>query len=142
MSRSDRLLNPTFYLDECLGGNKVYNLLKQAGINVEVHTDHFPRGTPDEEWLPVIGKNGWVLLTQDKQIRKRKNEIRALRENGVRAFVIAAKGLRGEEIGALILKVMPQILRLLKNTQPPLIALINQSGLLELKEGTKRYGHS
>jgi hypothetical protein len=50
--------------------------------------------------------------------------------------------LRGEEIGALIIKVMPQILRLLKNTQPPTIGLINQNGIVELKEGSRKFGRN
>jgi hypothetical protein len=128
-----------FYLDECLGGNKVQNKLKEADILVELYSSHFPRGTADEEWLPVVGQKGWVLLTQDKGIKRRKNELMALRQHGVRAFIVTAKGLRGEEIGDLIVKVMPKILRILKKTHPPLIATINQNSVVELKEGLLRY---
>lgn len=127
-----------FYLDECLGGNKICGILKQAGHRVETHINHFPRGTPDEEWLPVIGKRDWVLLTQDKAIRRRKNEQMALRDSGVRAFIIAAKNLRGEEIGQLLLAVMPKILRTLKHTHAPFIAIINRDSIVELREGRAR----
>lgn len=129
----------TFYLDECLGGQKVYSALTQAGIKVELHSNHFPRGTPDDQWLPVVGERGWILLTQDKKIRSRKNEILALRDSGVCAFIIAAKGLRGEEIGELIVRVMPKIERILKNTGPPIVAIINRDSVIELKEGRAKY---
>ncbi|MBI4406006.1 MAG: hypothetical protein HY537_17735 [Deltaproteobacteria bacterium] len=62
MSRSEKQPDYVFYLDECLGGNKIQYALKQAGLQVEVHSSHFPRGTADEDWLPVIGREGWVLL--------------------------------------------------------------------------------
>jgi hypothetical protein len=110
--------NHVFCLDECLGGQKVYAALKQAGLNVELHSSHFPRGTADEEWLPTIGQRGWVLLTQDQQIRRRKNEIQALRDCEVKAFIVVAKGLRGEEIGNLIITALPKIFRILQDTQP------------------------
>jgi predicted nuclease of predicted toxin-antitoxin system len=139
VSKSKPLPNTIFYLDECLGGNKVPAALKEAGIVFELHNDHFPRGTADEEWLPEIGKKGWVLLTQDKGIKRRKNELAALRENKVRAFVISARGLRGEEIGALIVKTMPQILRVLKHTEAPLIAAISKDKIVELREGHRKY---
>ena len=139
MSKPAQQRDYVFYLDECLGGNKVYNKLKEAGISVELHSAHFERGTPDEAWLPVVGKNRWVLLTQDRRIKWRKNEISALREFKVCAFIVAAKALRGEEIGDLIVKAMPKILRILKSTNPPLIAAINQDSVVEIREGQSRY---
>lgn len=131
--------NFVFYLDECLGGNKVYTALTHAGLSVELHSTHFQRGTPDDQWLPEVGKRGWILLTQDKRIRHRKNEILALRQNDVRAFIVTAKNLRGEEIGALIVKALPKILRILNDTEPPLVAMINRDSVVELKEGRSRH---
>lgn len=43
--------------------------------------------------------NGWVVLTKDKQIRRRTLELKALTEAGVAAFVLTAGNLRGEEMG-------------------------------------------
>lgn len=139
MSRSKPQRDYIFYLDECLGGNKVYSALARAGVNVELHSAHFKRGTPDEEWLRVIGEKQWVLLTQDKRIKYRKNEILALRSYCVRAFIVVARGLRGEEIGQLIIDSMPKVLRILKNTHPPLVAVISRSSVVELREGRPRY---
>jgi hypothetical protein len=139
VSKSAQPSDYVFYLDECLGGNKVQSKLREAGITLELYSTHFPRGTQDEVWLPVVGQKGWILLTQDKGIKRRKNELMALRQHGVRAFIITAKGLRGEEIGDLIVNVMAKILRILKKTHPPLIATINQNSVVELKEGQLRY---
>ncbi|MBN8554091.1 MAG: hypothetical protein J0L93_01480 [Deltaproteobacteria bacterium] len=141
MNKSKKLSpeNYIFYLDECLGGKKVYEILKNAGLNVESYDSHFPRGTADEDWLPVIGQRGWILLTQDDKIRRRKNERNALRRNRVCAFIVTAGGLRGEEIGKLIVGTLPKIFRILKNTKPPLIATINRHTVVELKEGARRY---
>lgn len=37
---------------------RILAVLATAGIRVERHLDHFARGTPDEDWLPLIGTNG------------------------------------------------------------------------------------
>ena len=64
------LPSPTLFLDECLGARDVAEALRSVGATVEILLDHFDTGTPDEEWLPVIGQREWVLLTKDKLIRK------------------------------------------------------------------------
>ena len=128
----------TFYLDECLGGEKVAKVLIEAGLKIEMYFNHFQPGTPDVQWLPFVGQNGWVLLTQDKGIKKRKMEILALRESRVSAFVVAAKGLRGEEIGQLIVKSLPKIDRILRKNRPPIVATITRGSVVELQEGTPR----
>lgn len=136
MNRSHKY---TYYLDECLGGNKVADILRNAGLSVELHSSHFERGTADETWLPFVGDKGWILLTQDKAIKRRKNEIEVLRRHKVCAFIIAAKGLRGEQIGDLIVSVLPKVERILKRVSPPLIAAINRNQVVELKEGQSKF---
>lgn len=41
-------------------------------------------GARDQDWLPVVGRAGLVVLTRDKRIRTRPLERKALLENGVR----------------------------------------------------------
>lgn len=52
----------------------------------------FARGTPDEDWLPVVGSNGWTVLMRDKRIRYRRPERERLIEHGVKAFCLTASG--------------------------------------------------
>jgi hypothetical protein len=50
-----------------------------------------PRGALDDEWLPVVGEKGLVVITRDKKIRYREAEKRAWIEHGVRGFVLTGK---------------------------------------------------
>src|SRR5271169_1581563 len=78
----------TLYLDENLCNSAaILEKLKGIGVRCEQHLTHFARGARDEEWLPLVGKNGWVLLTTDKQLRYNLLERRALQRNAVREFV-------------------------------------------------------
>lgn len=42
------------------------------------------RGMADEDWLPIVGENGWVVLMRDKRIRYRKPERDRLMTHGAR----------------------------------------------------------
>jgi hypothetical protein len=52
-----------------------------------------PTGTPDQDWLRVIGREGLdlVLLTRDQEIRKKPGELAALKTCRVRAVFLVGK---------------------------------------------------
>ena len=89
-------------------------MLRGNGNVVHKLTDHFDSGTPDEEWLPEVGRRGWVLLTKDKNIRKHASELRALQNARVVTFVITAGGLSGVRQAEVVERALPKILRLIR----------------------------
>jgi hypothetical protein len=38
-----------FFIDRCLGKHSIVEKLRETGIQVEVHDDHFPRNATDEQ---------------------------------------------------------------------------------------------
>ncbi len=58
----------------------------------------------DTEWLELCGRNGWVVLAKDKNIRRRPVEIQCIQENAVKAFVIPVGGLTAAEQVERLLK--------------------------------------
>ena len=115
-----------FFIDRSLGRKAVAEALRATGAMVEVHDDHLPQGAKDEEWLAYVGARHWVALTQDDRIRFHSHERLALLQASVRAFVLTAKGLRGEDNGAIIVRALPAIRRLLRKHPGPFIASINR----------------
>ena len=49
------------------------------------------RGAHNEEWLPVIGEAGLVVITRDKRIRRRPIELRMWVRYKVRGFVLTGR---------------------------------------------------
>src|SRR6185295_2095960 len=94
----------TFFLDRSLGKNVVAGALRKAGMNVEVHDDHFDQDVIDETWLSTAGKKGWLVLTEDRRIRFRATERQALIDAGVRAFVRTAGDIDGPSMAAVFVK--------------------------------------
>jgi hypothetical protein len=91
------------YLDENLcNSSAILEALRNLEVRFERHLSHFPRGTPDETWLPMVGKNGWVLITADKKMRYNLLERRALEVNSVREFVFASGNMSGQEMATAL----------------------------------------
>lgn len=123
------------FLDRNLGRTVVAECLRQAGVRVEIHDDHFPdQRTPDETWLRFAGERGWVVITPDARIRYRENEKAAVESASVRQFVLTARGLTGHEIGDLLSKAVPKIYRLTQEFEPPFIGRITKGLKVSLYE--------
>jgi len=126
---------PAIYLDENHCNNKrVLAVLKDAGVQVERHLDHFARGTPDEEWLPFIGSKGWILLTSDGRIRYRSNEKQAVIQNKVRMFYFSNNNMSGLQMANALEKALPRIFRICAKQNPPFFAAITPSGEVDLRD--------
>jgi PIN domain-containing protein len=80
----------TFFTDIDLG-DIIPDALKQIGLTVERHKDHFEGPTRDPVWLAEVGKRGWVALTHDKGQRRRPDEIHAIMTSGLADFILIGK---------------------------------------------------
>ncbi|PYL11615.1 MAG: hypothetical protein DMF44_05130 [Verrucomicrobia bacterium] len=109
--------------------------LRIAGLNVEIHDDHFAQDAKDEEWLMVVGQKNWVVVTRDERIRYRAAAKQAIRRAKIRAFVLTAQGnLRAEMLAEIFLKALPKIRQTVKQRKPPFIAKISRGGDVTLLE--------
>lgn len=71
-------------------------LLGRAGRHDVVYPGHdelpeVPLGTPDLEWMPVVGQRRLIVVTRDRRIRSRPAELRAYWEHGIRSVWIGAR---------------------------------------------------
>lgn len=121
-----------FFVDRSLGRKAIPEALRTVGARVEIHDDHLPQDARDEEWLAYIGERNWVALTQDARIRYHELEFKALLRAKVRAFVLTAKGLRGEKNAAIIVKALPAMLRFLAKHPGPFVARIGRNSKVEM----------
>ena len=119
---------PTFFLDRNLGKHTIAANLRSEGIKVEVHDSHLPADAPDEEWIALVGRKGWVAVTRDKNIRYRTAEINAIRKHSARVIVIRMKHATGQLMAELLVKERHRIARFVVKTKAPFIAGIFRDG--------------
>jgi hypothetical protein len=90
-----------------------------------MHRDHFKEDADDVDWLPVIARREWVVLSKDQY---NWLERRAIRNARGRAFLLVRGELLGQEQASIICKALPKMLRILDLTPKPLIAKIYRDG--------------
>ena len=111
-----------FFTDRDLG-SRFPETLAAAGLTVERHQDHFAHDCADEVWLRSIGERGWVVLTHDRRIRYKPNELRAVMQYGVALLVIVGKAPHSELAHAFV-ATLPPIRRFLARNSPPFIGKV------------------
>jgi hypothetical protein len=117
-----------FFIDRSLGSIVVPEALRHAGVQVEIHASHFADNTRDIDWLSHVGQQGWIVLMKDKHIRSRPHERQALIYAGVRAFVLVAGNISGQEMGQSFVNALPAMYDLLTQRATPFIAQITRQG--------------
>jgi predicted nuclease of predicted toxin-antitoxin system len=120
-----------FFIDRCLGRKQVPESLRQLGISVECHDSHFPKEAQDTEWMPEVGKRGWIVLTKDARIGKRTLEKIAVTRAGIRMFVLASQNLSGADMAAAFQKAIEAMQSFARENPAPFIAKVYRDGRVE-----------
>ncbi len=126
---SGRLASLTFFLDYQMGRYVVAEALRAAGARVEVHIDHFPQNAPDTEWLPEVGKRGWVVITRDQNIRRNPLERAEYERAKVRGFVVTGKDMGGAELAGLLVRSLRGMTARAAGRPGPLLFTISRGGV-------------
>lgn len=129
-SRSKPLESRVFFVDRSLGKHVVAQALRLAGATVEVHDDRFPPDATDEEWLADVGKKGWIVLTKDNRLRYHSREKATLLRWGVKAFILTARNLKGDEIAGAFAAALPRINNFLERHTKACIVAVSRDGTL------------
>jgi hypothetical protein len=132
--KKDPLETAVFFIDRSLGKRVIPDRLRETGLTVEVHDDHFAQNAPDEEWLTEVGKRGWYVITRDDRIRYRRLEAEAVRNARVGMFVVVSKNLTGPQAADAIVKAVNRIRRYIRSHRRPFLAKIYRDGRVERLE--------
>lgn len=122
---SDR---PTFYVDRCVG-KRVVEALRGAGARVEAHDDHFAQNEPDESWIPNVTARGWVILTKDKNIRRRAGEREAVVTAAAKIITLTSGNMSGETMAGLFVTNLKAMEQLAANQPAPFVAVLGPGGM-------------
>ena len=122
----------TFFIDRCLGKKLIAKTFQDSGIAVEIHDDHFAQNVQDVDWLPEIGKRGWVVLTKDARISKNYLERMAVTKAGVSMFILASQNLSGKQMADIFLRAVTKMQEFVLSYPAPFIAKVYRDGRVEM----------
>lgn len=108
-----------FLFDECLGKPMMEELqqLVPAGCEFAHILDHFASGTHDDEWIPAMKGQGWIVISADsgKNRPSRGGKLpRLCKENEITHVLFGSKLHQrpGRDKLAALLLVWPEIVEL------------------------------
>jgi predicted nuclease of predicted toxin-antitoxin system len=123
-------VSPTFFTDRDLG-TRFPDILRNAGLSVERHRDHFLPNAADEQWLELVGTKKWIAVTHDARIRYKPNELDAVIRHGV-GLLILIGAAPFSALAANFVMTLPRILAFLRAHEPPFIAKVYRPTPAEL----------
>ncbi|KAB2318673.1 hypothetical protein F8A86_09880 [Betaproteobacteria bacterium SCN1] len=90
------------FVDRCAWSRLLGEALDKLGAPYIAHHQRFAPDAPDEAWLEVAGREGWIVITRDKHIRRRPAELDAFRTHQVTVFVFAGGNASAAETAELV----------------------------------------
>ncbi len=89
-------------------------------------------GAADDVWLPYVGREGLLLITRDKRIRRRLVEKQALVKHSVKALIMTQSGNSSmQDILDLVLRSWTHIERL-ADEHGPWVRSLTRNGIGDL----------
>lgn len=127
-----QLDSPVLFFDRDVGTAlpQALNVLRLP-TRVEYLQNHFPADTQDDEWMPVIGSRGWLLIGHDRMHHRRSPERSAIQEYGMGCFYLWGAQARRWEKMRCFLNAYERIMEAIDVTPKPFIYRINRAGGLE-----------
>ncbi|HSY08235.1 MAG TPA: hypothetical protein VK820_06835 [Steroidobacteraceae bacterium] len=116
-----------FFCDRDLG-RQFPQLLREAGLKIRQHDDHFGPNTPDEEWIGDVGRRQWIAITRDTRIRYSPLALSVLMQSGAQLFVLVGK-LTTTEAAATFLRWREKISSTVFEERGGFIAKVRRDGV-------------
>ncbi|MYB05747.1 MAG: hypothetical protein F4Y24_05270 [Gemmatimonadetes bacterium] len=125
-------MSRVFFIDRDLGRHILPEALERAGFAVERHDLHFEPDTPDEVWIPQVAQRGWVIVSGDRKILRRPQEVRALVESQARMLILVGNHAPADELASNLINTMDKIDELLDRMVPPAVVRVYRPSPREL----------
>jgi hypothetical protein len=132
-------LSVVFFTDRDLG-LRFPAILRDAGLRVERHSDHFPPDCPDDVWLPDVASREWVAVTHDGRIRYKPNELAAVVQHNVTLLVVIGDAPY-PDLARSFVATLPRVLAFLADHCPPVIGKVYRASPSERARNTNATGH-
>lgn len=104
--------------------------MRAAGAVVERVRGAIPSGTPDEEWLAIVGERRWVALMRDQRIRWRRLEREALKAAKVGAFVFTGGQATAQDTADAIVPKLAKLAAIARSEPRPFLYSLSRGGSL------------
>ncbi|NJL90327.1 MAG: hypothetical protein HC916_11475 [Coleofasciculaceae cyanobacterium SM2_1_6] len=121
-----------FFIDRALESKRLIQAMRLKGAAIETHQAHFRHDAYDIEWLPIVSKKGWVVLTQDVNLGKNQIELTAIAKENTKVFILVSGNLGSQAITSVLTNILEKLEKFALNNSAPFIAKIKDDGSITL----------
>ena len=119
---------PPLFIDRDAWSRRLGNALYEAGIRYIAHAQGFKAESADIEWIEAASRERWIAITRDQNIRRKPNELAAIRESRVVIFVFTSGNLSAADTARILLSALPAVYRHAKGARRPALFSIRKDG--------------
>jgi hypothetical protein len=113
-----------FFADRNLGRYDFPGFLREAGLTVHAHDDHFAQDAPDTEWLPDVAARGWIVLSADRVISRDPLELATVMLSGAAMFYLVGGSATAEDLARNFVNTLGRVTEFVAEHAPPHIAKV------------------
>ncbi|MGH6610968.1 MAG: hypothetical protein ACRECQ_12010 [Burkholderiaceae bacterium] len=122
---------PLLFIDRNAWSHALGEALRLASIEFIAHHQHFAPDAADVEWLATAGRERWIVLTRDQNIRRRPLELAAVRTHRVVMFVLSRGNLSAQESAQIVVSAYNRIVRAAQGARRPAIFTLTREGRIQ-----------
>jgi PIN like domain len=116
----------TFYFDVCFGKRfpQAIEKAKPPLFSVEYHgnkNNRFKQDMPDDKWLALIGKKGWIVFSHDRRFHKESASVAAIKYHNIGCFYLPGANLDTWSKMFMFMKAHSRIIELAQSTTKPFV---------------------
>jgi PIN like domain len=111
-------------------GKKLPQAFWLLNVDVKAHHKYFEHDEDDDVWLAAVGRQGWIVVTNDKRIRFNASELQAIIDHKVGCVVFTKGTLSRWDMMRLLVRAWDDIQRLASEEPRPFIYSLTARGTL------------
>ena len=131
-------MSVVFFTDRDLG-LQFPAILRDTGLRVERHADHFAPDCPDHEWLRDVASHGWIAVTHDARIRYKPNELATVVQHNVVLLVVIGNAPYAD-LARSFIATLARVRAFLARYRPPVIGKVYRASPEELARNPNASG--
>jgi hypothetical protein len=93
---------PLLFIDRDAWSQKLGRALDDAGIRYVAHHQQLEPDSPDVEWIEMASQQRWIAISRDQNIRRKPNELAAIRASRALIFVFTSGNLSAEDTARIL----------------------------------------
>ena len=122
----------TFYFDRNIGKRLPEALCHlRTPFDVTWHNQQrFSHNMPDDEWMSIVGKKGWIVISQDYKFHSIEVENLAVRQHSLKCFYLPDSGAKVWTTFCAFSRAHEKMMNLCVSEAGPFIFSLKTSGRL------------